>query len=183
MQWQHQAMECSGIRRWFLILLLGVGSTASLNRAALAIDGGTLRINAVNGWMAFEVITVGDNPAGDGYAWAMPGTFDGLGAWLNGETLRLQVNHENSDATISEVDLNLANFKTAIGNVIDAGNTGGVSFVTTRNSPTDGGAATAVPTGPLLPIRPVPASAAFVPGSSIRRTLLAAAGASWTLST
>ena len=84
-----------------------------------------------NGWKAFEVISAGDNPGGDGFDWTMPQTFDGVGAQLlDSATLRLQVNHEVSDATISEVDLNLANLKTAIGNTISRGNTGAVSFVT-----------------------------------------------------
>ena len=83
-----------------------------------------------NGWKAFEVISAGDNPGGDGFDWTMPQTFDGVGAQLlDSATLRLQVNHEVSDATISEVDLNLANLKTAIGNTISRGNTGAVSFV------------------------------------------------------
>ena len=104
----------------------------------LAIDGGTLRVNPQNGWKAFEIISVGDNPAGDGFDWSMPVTFDGLGASLpNDSTLRLQVNHEIFDATISEVDLNLANFKTAISNMIGSSTTGGVSFVTSAQQAYD----------------------------------------------
>ena len=95
-----------------------------------AIDGGTLRLNVHNGWRAFEIITQNNNPAGDGYSWAMEDKFDGIGAWLpDDSTLRLQINHENSDATVSEVNLNLANFQTAITNTINSGTTGGVSFV------------------------------------------------------
>ena len=94
-----------------------------------AINGGTLRVNPRNCWRAFEVITVGDNPAG-GANYAMPGTFDGLGASPTGPSeLRVLVNHENTDANVSEVNLNLANFQTAIGNVIAGGTTGGVTFV------------------------------------------------------
>jgi len=60
----------------------------------------------------------------------MPATFDGMGASISDPlTLRVQVNHEISDAPISEVNLILANFKTAIGNMISGGTTGGVSFV------------------------------------------------------
>lgn len=95
-----------------------------------AIDGGALLVNPRNGWKAFEVITVGDDPAGDGVTWAMPRTFDGLGAWLpNESTMRVQVNHEVTNATISEVNLDLRSFKTAISNMISSGSTGGVSFV------------------------------------------------------
>ena len=102
-----------------------------LSNTAVALDGGTLRINAHNDWKAFEVISVNDNPAGDGFSWAMPSTFDGLGASLvDASTLRLQVNHEKSDASISEVRLDLANFKNAISNTISSGSTGGGSFVT-----------------------------------------------------
>ncbi len=97
---------------------------------AMALDGGTLRVNPRNGWKAFEVISLFDDPNGDGFTWSMPGTFDGLGARLSdASTLRVQVNHETSDATISEVNLDLSSFKTAIGNTISGGTTGGVSFV------------------------------------------------------
>jgi hypothetical protein len=95
-----------------------------------AINGGTLRMTPRNGWRAFEVISVGDNPAGDGFTWVMPSAFDGIGAWLpDASTLRLQINHENTDATVSEVNLNLSNFQSAIRNVIGSGTTGGDSFV------------------------------------------------------
>lgn len=107
-----------------LLALLLCSSTA------MALDGGTLRVNPRNGWKAFEVITVGDDPIGDGYSWSMPATFDGMGALLSDpSTLRIQVNHEISDAPISEVNLNLSNFKTAINNTIASGTTGGLSFV------------------------------------------------------
>src|SRR4051794_30104221 len=74
-----------------------------------ALNGGALRVVPRNSWRAFEVISVGDNPV-DAYSWAMPGQFDGLGAWLpDPATLRVQINHEIGDATVSEVNLNLAN--------------------------------------------------------------------------
>jgi hypothetical protein len=98
--------------------------------SAAALDGGTLRVNPRNGWKAFEVITVGDNPTEDGFTWSMPGAFDGLGAWFPDlSTLRVLVNHETGDATISEVNLDLADFRTAISNTISGGTPGGVSFV------------------------------------------------------
>lgn len=98
--------------------------------AAHALDGGALRINTFNAWKAFEVISQGDDPAGDGFAYAMPSTFDGAGAWLvDAATLRVQVNHETGDASISEVDLDLGNLQVAIANMISSGSTGGVSFV------------------------------------------------------
>lgn len=103
---------------------------AACGSPAIAVDGGPLQVNPRNGWKAFEVISIGDDPQGDGFTYAMPGTFDGLGAFLpNASTLRLMVNHELADASVSEVTLNLANFKTAITNVRNTGNTGGGSFV------------------------------------------------------
>ena len=118
------------LRRTTCIVFLIAAACASLAREAHAIDGGTLQVNARSGWTAFEIISVGDNPSGDGYAWSMPGTFDGVGArLLDSSTLHLQVNHETGDAVISEVSLNRANFQTAISNAISTGNTGGVSFV------------------------------------------------------
>ncbi len=109
-----------------------------LSTPAVALDGGILRLNTYNGWRAFEVISRNENPAGDGFGWAMPGTFDGLGASLaDASTLRLQVNHETGDATISEVRLDLANFKTAISNTISGGSPGGGSFVTSARQAYD----------------------------------------------
>lgn len=95
-----------------------------------ALDGGALRINPRNGWGAFELISVGDDPAGDSFSWALPSRGDGLGAWHpDSETLQIVISHENPDATISAVNLDLASFRNAIGNAIGTGNTGGVSFV------------------------------------------------------
>jgi hypothetical protein len=65
------------------------------------------------------VITRGDNPGGDGLGYSMPDTFAGAGAWLvNSSTLRVQVNHETSDASISAVDLDVASLRRAIDNMI-----------------------------------------------------------------
>ncbi len=109
-----------------LFAVVGVALTPSV----YALDGGIVRLNTYNGWIAFEVITIGNDPAGDGFTWSMPSTFDGLGAWLpDASTLRVEVNHEISDATISEVNLDRTSFKTAISNMISGGNTGGVTFV------------------------------------------------------
>jgi hypothetical protein len=117
------------------VRFLGVGCLlilAFVQQSAWAINGGTLHVTPRNSWRAFEVISVGDNPAGDGFTWAMPTNFDGMGAWLpDTSTLRLEINHElTGAATVSEVNLNLPNFQTAIRNVINSGNTGGVTFVT-----------------------------------------------------
>lgn len=104
---------------------------AILVQTTWAINGGTLRVAPRNGWRAFEVISQNDNPAGDGFTWAMPGSFDGMGAWLpDASTLRVQVNHElSAAASVSEVNINLPNLQTAIRNVIGGGTTGGVAFV------------------------------------------------------
>jgi hypothetical protein len=110
----------------YLIFLVGL-----TDAPAWAINGGTLRINPQNGWRAFEVISVGEDPAGDGYTYPMPGSFDGLGVWApDAASLRVNINHELADAAVSELNLNLANFQTAIRNVISSGSTGGVTFVT-----------------------------------------------------
>jgi hypothetical protein len=106
--------------------------------SAYAVDGEAVRVTPRNGWKAFEVITAGNNPANDGFAHVMPGAFDGIGALVpDASTLRLWVNHENADATVSEVSLNLANFKTAITNMRNTGVTGGVSFVTSARKAWD----------------------------------------------
>jgi len=95
-----------------------------------ALDGGTLRLDTFNGWKAFEVISQGDDPAGDGFVYSIPSTFDGAGARrVDPSTLRVLVNHETADAAISEVDLDLPGLQTAISNMISSGNTGGGGFV------------------------------------------------------
>jgi len=122
-------MICKQLEQSSLVLGLLSVLIFVLSTPAMALDGGTLRIDTYNGWKAFEVISINDDPTGDGFTWSMPGTFDGVGAWLSdGSTLRVQVNHETSDATISEVNLDLASFQTAIANTIASG-TPGVSFV------------------------------------------------------
>src|SRR5688572_32751263 len=116
-------------RRLFTAATL-VGAACGTAPSAFALDGGPLRVTPRNGWKAFEVISVGNDVPGDGFAYASPGTYDGVGAWLSdASNLRLSVNHETSDASVSEVNLNLTNFRTAIANTIAGGSTGGVSFV------------------------------------------------------
>ena len=88
------------------------------------------RVVARNGWKAVGIIGSGDDPRGDGFAWAMPGNFDGLGAQLvDGATLRVQVNHELLGATISQVDLNLAALQAAIAATINKGRPGRTQLV------------------------------------------------------
>lgn len=110
--------------------LLSATLLALAANPAFALDGGTLRLNTDNGWRAFEVISQSDNPGGDGYSYAMPGTFDGAGAYMvDGSTLRVQTNHETGDASVSEVDLDLGNLQAAIASMISTGSTGGFNFV------------------------------------------------------
>lgn len=111
-------------RPTFALIVIGGIATPSV-----ALDGARLSMTPRNGWKAFEVITTGEDVPGDGFAWAMPGTFDGLGAQVAGNTFRIQVNHEIGNASISEVNLDLASFKTVIGNTMNTGTTGGLSFV------------------------------------------------------
>ncbi len=113
-----------------LLKILCLIKLIMLAGSAYALDGGTLRLNTFNGWQAFEVISQTDNPANDGFNYGMPGIFDGAGAWLvDPATLRVIINHETSDAAISEVDLDLVELQAAISNMIASGNTGGGSFV------------------------------------------------------
>jgi len=115
-------------KKFFQGAVFGLLSLAIV--ANVGAELGTLRVNTYNGWLAFEIITVGDDPAGDGYGWSMPGTFDGIGAVeADGDTLRVLVNHETSDATISEVELDSANLAAAIEATINGGNEGGISFL------------------------------------------------------
>ena len=106
-----------------LLLLFAATSAALTPTAVSALDGtGTLRINTTNGWQAFEVISEGDDPAGDGFDHAMPGTFDGAGTYLlDSDTLRILNNHETSDASISEIDVGLKDLQAAIDNMINDG--------------------------------------------------------------
>jgi hypothetical protein len=132
-----------------IILLLVVQFL--LATSAFALDGGTLRLNTYNSWEAFEVISAGEDPAGDGFSHTMDTHFDGMGAWLpDPATLRVQVNHEVDAGAISEVNLDLADLQTAISNMISGGTTGGVSFVVSArqayDSWSDDGGSTFTPT-------------------------------------
>ena len=108
-------------------IVLFLAASATIVPNVYAIDGGTLQIEAENGWLAFEVISSGEN-ADDGF-YQMPDTFDGIGAQLLDDgTLRVQVNHERGEAgplaNISEVNLDLLSFQDAIDNMISSGNIG-----------------------------------------------------------
>ena len=140
--------QVSNPTRSIIFLLVGQFLLAT---SAFALDGGTLRLNTYNSWEAFEVISAGEDPAGDGFSHSMLTHFDGAGAWLvDPATLRVQVNHETNDALISEVNIDLADLQTAIHNMISGGTTGGVTFVVSArqayDSWSDDGGLTFTPT-------------------------------------
>jgi hypothetical protein len=89
----------------------------------LSIPPNTIIVSLVlleifDGWKAFEVITERDNPTG---SWELLDDFDGAGAWMvDSKKLRILFNHENEDATISDVNVHLGNLKKAITNTIDS---------------------------------------------------------------
>jgi len=124
----HMDREANNMARTFSMAALVASIT--LAGSASALDNDSLSMTPRNGWSAFEVISVGDDVPGDGIAWALPGTFDGIGAQRVNGALRIQLNHETSNATISEINLNRAAVLNAINATINSGNTNGVSFVT-----------------------------------------------------
>ena len=97
--------------------------------AAFAINGNNaIQYSTSAGWDGFEIVTQGNNisaisDAGYG-ATASRGTYDGLGTYLDGNTLSIFVNHEvTNDAAISRVDVDLDTFRQAINSTIDGGTT------------------------------------------------------------
>ena len=107
---------------------LAVCCLLAVTSSAFALDGANpLNMDLLNGWEAFELVTQ-TNDISDfsdpGYGdTASRGEYDGLGAYLDGETLSIFVNHENGDAAISRVDLDLADFRQAVNHHIDDGAT------------------------------------------------------------
>jgi hypothetical protein len=95
---------------------------------AMALDGvNALELMPRNGWDAFELVSLNDNISAisdSGYGnSATRSAYDGLGAYLydGGDTLSVFINHENSDAAISRLDLNVTEFRQAINSIIDGG--------------------------------------------------------------
>ena len=139
-----------------LIALVLIAGVVGLPNLAGALNGGTLRVTPYNGWKAFEIISSGENPSGDGFNYSMPGTFDGAGAWMvDATTLRVLVNHEQTVASISEVNLDLAALESAIDNMITVGNTGGSPSSTQRARPMADGVPTAARLSPRQRARPI----------------------------
>ena len=69
------------------LLTFGIlGNDGHTNTATITVgypsQNPTPQVSPRNGWKAFEVISAGDNPGGDGFDWVMPQTFDGVGAHL-----------------------------------------------------------------------------------------------------
>jgi hypothetical protein len=94
---------------------------------ATALDGGESRIKTFNEWKAIEIITEGESKNGN---WKMPSKFDGAGAFaVDANTIRIHVNHEKVQASISEVNLDTNSLKRAIFNMITDNKIGDVEFV------------------------------------------------------
>jgi hypothetical protein len=94
---------------------LTISSFVLLERA-LALDGGRLRIKPFNGWKAIKIITAGDSK---GRSWRLPDNFDGAGAFaVDGDTIRIYINHEKGDSSITEVNVDKNKLKQAISNMI-----------------------------------------------------------------
>jgi hypothetical protein len=102
----------------------------------LALNGNnSVNLTAMNGWEAFELVTQNDNISDisdSGYGdIASRGLYDGLGAYVSGNTLSVFINHEISSAAISRLDLDLNRFKQAINHSINNGTTSFPSSIAT----------------------------------------------------
>lgn len=103
----------------------------------MALDGTSpLELSILNGWKTFELVTFQDDISAisdSGYGTtASRGVYDGIGAYLDGSTLSILLNHEmQTDAAISRVDLDLADFQQAIASKIDSGATAFPSSIVT----------------------------------------------------
>ena len=97
---------------------------------ANAINGGQSRVNVKSCWRAIEIISEHDSRGVSG--WKMPGSFDGGGAYLydKGRKIRIHVNHELSQSSISEVNLDKAKLLEVISKTIASQSISGIEFVT-----------------------------------------------------
>ena len=113
-----------------LLLLL---STPALVSAYSGRNKAMIVPDPSNGWKAIEIVTEGDeidirvdnNINNNNRKWEIPDQMDGMGAFLvdpernSDATLRLHVNHEDSDeATISEINLHKGRLKQAISQTV-----------------------------------------------------------------
>ena len=106
----------------FIGLLLGPAAHTR------ALDGASApNLTPDNGWLAFELVTQGNNVAAisdPGYGNTVTrGRFDGLGTYLDGNKLSIAVNHETSNAAIGRVDVDRTRLRQAILSKLDAGAT------------------------------------------------------------
>ena len=95
---------------------------------ALAIHGaGSVNLTVDNGWQAFELVTQTDSLLGlsdSGYGnTATRGLYDGLGTYVDGNKLSINVNHETANAAISRVDVSITAVRQAIQSKLDSGAT------------------------------------------------------------
>lgn len=103
------------------VVLLCVAFCLQLNCTA------QVNLEPAAGWEAFPIVSQGENisavsDAGYGNL-ATLGTYDGLGAHLDGGDLKIWLNHETTPGAISRVVLDLANFEQAIQSTLDQGQT------------------------------------------------------------
>jgi hypothetical protein len=119
-----------------LTLILSWTASLTLSNLTFAIHGaGSVNLAPDNGWRAFEIVTQNDSLVGlndVGYpATATRGTYDGLGTYVVGNMLSINVNHETSDAAISRVDVSISAVRQAVDSKRDFGATPfPTSFVT-----------------------------------------------------
>ena len=95
---------------------------------ANAINGGQSRVNVKSCWRAIEIISEHDSRGVSG--WKMPGSFDGGGAYLydKGRKIRIHVNHELSQSSISEVNLDKAKLLDVISKTIASQSISGIEL-------------------------------------------------------
>ncbi len=117
---------------------VGAGLVALVGASPVfAINGNNAnQFSTFAGWDGFEIVTQGNNIStisDVGYgATASRGTYDGIGTYLDNNSLSIFVNHEvTNDAAISRVDVDLDLLRQAINSTIDGGTTPfPASFVT-----------------------------------------------------
>jgi hypothetical protein len=123
------------MRRWLQLSTLVAILPAVVN-PALALNGtGSVGLTTDNGWRAFEIVSQGNNITGlsdAGYGNTFTRTaFDGLGTYVIGNRLSININHETADAAISRVDVNISALRQAVQSKLDSGVTPfPTSFVT-----------------------------------------------------
>jgi hypothetical protein len=115
------------LKLWLLAMGVCIIPTALTNHA-LAIHGaGSVNLTPDNGWLAFELVTQGNSLVGlsdPGYgntaAW---GLYDGLGTYVDGNKLSIYVNHEQTPAAISRVDVSISSVRQTVQSKLDSGAT------------------------------------------------------------